>query len=126
MERAKRAAGGKLKRNAGELAIVDFMSSEDGLNTYVATGDPVAILFEDADVRILNRPPNLHLISTIGMLFGLEKVGVIRSAEAVVNAMTHPTLPGRKFSDARRFTDLPRGIDEPAKIGSSWAPERQK
>ena len=46
LEREKRASGLKLRRNAGELAIVDFMSSEDGLPKYVAVGDPVAILFE--------------------------------------------------------------------------------
>lgn len=122
MERTKRAEGAKLKKNAGELAIIDFMSSEDGLPAYVAAGDPVAILFEDSGFRVINRPPNLHLISTIGMLHGLERVGVIESAEEIVRAMTHPTLPGRTASDARKFTDLPDGIDEPAQIGSAFGP----
>ena len=122
MEREKRAHGAKLKRNAGELAIVDFMTSDDGLPSYTAVGDPVAILFEDASVRVINKPPNLHLLSTIGMLNGLERVGVIASAEEVIREMTHPTLPGRKPADARVFTDLPDGIDDPASIGSSWAP----
>ena len=122
MEREKRTRGAKLKRNAGELAMVDFMTSDDGLPSYTAVGDPVAILFEDAGVRVINKPPNLHVLSTIGMLHGLERVGVIESAEEIVREMTHPTLPGQKPSDARTFTDLPDGIDEPAAIGSSWAP----
>ncbi|TFF22936.1 hypothetical protein E3C22_10815 [Jiella endophytica] len=122
MEREKRARGGKLKRNAGELAMVDFMTSDNGLPSYTAAGDPVAILFEDAGIRVINKPPNLHLLSTIGMLYGLERVGIIPSAEDIVREMTHPTLPGRKLSDARKFTDLPEGIDDPAAIGSSWTP----
>ena len=87
-EREKRRTGRKLKKNAGELAIVDFMSSDDGLRKYVALGDPVALLFEDAGVRVINKPPNLHLISTVGMLRGLERVGVIPSADAIIYEMT--------------------------------------
>ena len=122
MEREKRAEGAKLKRNAGELAMGDFMTSDDGLPSHTAAGDPVAILFEDAGVRVINKPPNLHLLSTIGMLHGLERVGIVRSADEIVREMTHPTLPGRKPSDARNFTDLPDGIDDPATVGSSWVP----
>lgn len=124
MEREKRAQGLKLKRNAGELAMVDFMTSDNGLPTYTAVGDPVVVLFEDAGVRVINKPPNLHVLSTVGMLHGLERVGVIASARTIVHEMTHPTLPGRKPGDARMFTDLPDGIDEPASVGSSWVPGR--
>lgn len=122
LEREKRASGLKLRRNAGELAIVDFMSSEDGLPKYVAVGDPVAILFEDADMRVFNKPPNLHLLSTVGLLRGLEKVGVIPSADEVIYEMTHPSRPDRRPQDARAFTDLPGGVDEPAATGSTWEP----
>lgn len=121
-ERAKRAAGGKLKKNAGELAIVDFMSSDSGLPAYVASGDPVAILFEDAGLRVINKPPNLHLLSTLGMLHGLQRVGIIPSAEDIVFEMTHPSKPGRRPEDARKFSDRPEGIDEQAAIGSRWLP----
>lgn len=121
-EREKRLAGKSLKKNAGELAIVDFMSSDDGLRKYVGVGDPVAILFEDAGVRIFNKPPNLHLLSTVGLLRGLERVGVIDSADAVIHEMTHPSKPDRRPSDTRVFTDLPEGVDEPAAIGSEWTP----
>ena len=122
LEREKRASGLKLRRNAGELAIVDFMSSEDGLPKYVAVGDPIAILFEDSDMRVFNKPPNLHLLSTVGLLRGLEKVGVIPSADEVIHEMTHPSRPDRRPQDARAFTDLPGGVDEPATPGSTWEP----
>ncbi|MBI5129105.1 MAG: hypothetical protein HZA66_06665 [Rhodopseudomonas palustris] len=123
--RAKRNAGGRPKKNTGELAIVDFMTSDDGMSKYVATGEPVAILFEDASVRIFNKPPNLHLLSTIGMLRGLERVGVIDSADKIIHEMTHPSKPDRRPPDARVFTDLPDGVDEPATIGSAWVPRQR-
>ena len=119
-EREKRLAGKSLKKNAGELAIVDFMSSDDGLRKYVDPGDPVALLFEDAGIRIFNKPPNLHLLSTVGLLRGLERVGVIDSADAIIQEMTHPSKPDRRPADTRIFADLPDGIDEPAAIGSQW------
>lgn len=122
LEREKRASGLKLRRNAGELAIVDFMSSEDGLPKYVGVGEPVVILFEDAAMRVFNKPPNLHLLSTVGLLRGLEKVGVIPSADEVIHEMTHPSKPDRRPQDARAFTDLPGGVDEPAATGSTWEP----
>ena len=121
-ERQKRRLGQKLKKNAGELAMVDFISDEGGLERYLRASDPVAILFEDAGLRVFNRPPNLHLISTIGLLRGLEDVGVIASADQVIDEMFHPTKPGRRPEDARKFTDLPDGVDEPAAIGSTWKP----
>ncbi len=98
------------------------MISDDGMSRYVATGDPVVILFEDAGVRIFNKPPNLHLLSTVEMRRGLEMVGIIDSADKIIHEMTHPSKPDRRPSNAHAFTDLPDGIDEPAAIGSSWAP----
>jgi predicted nucleic acid-binding protein len=123
--RSKRKAGVKPKKNAGELAIADFMTSDDGLSKYVAMGEPIAILFEDAGFRVFNKPPNLHLLSTVGMLRGLERVGVVESADQIIHDMTHPSKPDRRPSSARVFTDLPEGIDEPAAIGSSWVPGKQ-
>jgi hypothetical protein len=52
LERTKRTKGEKPKKNAGELAIFDFMSSEDGFRRYLALGEPVALLFEDTDWHI--------------------------------------------------------------------------
>ena len=121
-EREKRRTGKKIKKNAGELAIVDFMSSDDGLRKYVSVGDPVVILFEDAGIRVFNKPPNLHLLSTVGLLRGLERVGVIPSADAVIYEMTHPSKPDRRPADTRVFTDLPDGVDDPAAFGSTLQP----
>lgn len=65
---------------------------------------------------------HLHLLSTVGMLRGLERVGVIPSADAVIYEMTHPSKPDRRPGDTRVFTDLPDGVDDPAVIGSTWQP----
>jgi hypothetical protein len=119
-ERENRRNGFPPRRNAGEVAIVDFMS--DGLEKYLTAREPVLVLFEDSDVpgvRFFRKPPNLHLLSTVGMLRGLERVGVIRSADDIIQKMTHPTDPARQ---ARVLKDLPDGVDEPATIGSSWTP----
>lgn len=118
IERQKRREGRPLRRNAGEVAIVDFMS--DGLEKYLAPKDPVLVLFEDADVpmvRFIRKPPNLHLLSTVGLLRGFERFGVIDSADTVIEKMTHPTDPSKR---PRVFKDLPEGLDEPAAIGSTW------
>ncbi len=122
LERTKRARGEKPKKNAGELAIADFMSSDDGLRRYLAPGDPVALLFEDSAWHVFRKPPNLHLLSTVGMLRGMERVGVIKSADDIIHEMTHPSKPGRRPGDTRVLIDLPGGVDDPAAIGSDWAP----
>lgn len=122
LEREKRARGQKLKKNAGEIAIIDFMSAEDGLRRYLDPGEPVLILFEDSDWFVVPRRPNMHLLSTVGMLRGFEKVGIIPSADAVVHEMTHPTRPGRRPGDARKLSESAEGFDEPAAVGSSWSP----
>jgi len=96
----------------------------DGIEKYSPGDSPVVILFEDSDVprvRFFRRPDNLHLLSTVGMLKGLERVGVIRSADAIIHDMTCPPDPAKR---SRFFRDLPDGIDEPAIMGSTWTPEK--
>ena len=125
-EKAKVAAGGQRSKNAGDVAIADFMTSETGLAKYLSTNDPVAILFEDADiqnVRFFRKPPNLHLLSTVGMLRGLEKAHIIQSADAVIYQMTHPSCAERR---GRMFNDLPDGIDDAATLGSTWVPSSDR
>lgn len=121
-EAERRRKGERPKRNAGELAIFDFLTADEGLKQWVAGTDPVLLLFEDRDIRIFNRPPNLHLLSTVGLLRGMERVGLVRSADDVIERMTKPSLPGRRPSDRRVFADLPAGTDEQAAITSSWTP----
>lgn len=119
-ERAKRRDGRKPRRNAGEVAIVDFMS--DGMERYVAADEPILVLFEDSDVpavRFFRKPPNLHLLSTVGLLRGLERVGLIPSANMIIAAMTQPTDAAKR---PRTFTDLPDGVDDPTALGSRWTP----
>lgn len=106
-QREKRQRGERLKKNAGGMAVVDFMSSDDGLRKYLRPGDPVALLFEDAGVRVINKPPNLHLLSTVGMLRGLERVGVIASANEIIHEMTHPSKLDRRPSDSRALPIFP-------------------
>lgn len=119
-ERQKVSRGEKRSKNAGEIAITDFMTSEVGLIKYLAINEPVLVLFEDSDIPVVQfrrKPPNLHLLSTVAMLRGLESARVINSADLIINEMLHPTKSGRR---SRTFTDLPSGIDEPALIGSTW------
>ena len=122
--RAKQGRGEKLKKNVVDVAIADFMS--DGIEKYVTTSDPVVILYEDKDisqVQFLRRPRNLHLLSTVGLLRGLESVNLISSADEIINEMLHPTKSDRK---PRILTDLPGGTDIPAQIGSVWTPPKHR
>ena len=122
-ERRKRNAGKPLKRNAGELAMVDFISEEGGVQRYLRSGDPLLVLFEDrGSLRVFGKPPNMHLLSTVGLLRGLQRAGIISSADEIVREMLHPTAPGRRPEDGRAFADLPGGTDEPAETGSAWEP----
>jgi hypothetical protein len=121
-ERLKVLRGEKRSKNAGDVAITDFMTSETGLTKYLSSKDPVAVLFEDSDIPMVSfrrKPPNLHLLSTVAMLRGLEELHIIESADAIINEMQHPSKPDRR---GRKFIDLPCGTDEPAAIGSSCKP----
>ena len=97
---------GKVKQNAGIIAVTDFLTAQYGMRRYLATGEPVLILFEDLEWFVTPRLPNLRLLNTVSMLRELEAAGVIASADAVLAEMTHPTSPGRKTSDARALSQL--------------------
>ena len=118
--RAAREAGTfESGRGLGDAAVVEFMAN--GVQKYTANGAPVLLLFEDADfrnVRFLRKPDNLHLLSTVAMLRGLERSGIIASADDVIKAMTNPESPKR----ARAFNDLPDGYEEEAFGGSHCEP----
>ena len=106
-------------RGLGDAAVAEFMAN--GVQKYTTNGAPVLLLFEDADfrnVRFLRKPDNLHLLSTVAMLRGLERSGIIASADDVIKAMTNPESPKR----ARAFNDLPDGYEEEALGGSHWEP----
>jgi hypothetical protein len=106
----------------GEAAIAQFMNH--GLMDYLGADEAALVLFEDADFHellILRQPKNLHFLSTVAFVRGLEEVGIVPSADALLNAMIHPTSP-EKRRYARHFPDMPAGIDRPAPGGSTWKP----
>ena len=44
LERQRRQPGTPRRRNIGELAMMDFISAEGGVQRYLETGDPVLVL----------------------------------------------------------------------------------
>jgi hypothetical protein len=99
-------------RGLGEAAIAEFYSRID---EFIDPDQPVLVLFEDSDVRRITAllRGNVHLLSTWGLLKGMEEVGLIESAEAVWQAIVRA---GRK--PARTVTDQPAT----AYGGSIWKP----
>jgi len=79
----RREAGEVRQPGQGEAAIAEFLQRLEEV-----TGDPdspVLLLFEDSDVRksrfVLS--DNVHVVSTLGLLRGLERRGLIPSTEEV-------------------------------------------
>ncbi len=106
----------------GEAAIAQFMNH--GVTRFLGAGDAALVLFEDADfpdIVFLRPPLNLHLLSTVAFLRGLEEVRIIPSADALIEAMIHPVAPERRRY-ARAFADMPDGTGLPALAGSTWKP----
>ncbi len=99
-ECARRTRRGRKRNHIGELAIADFLNAEDGLRKYLAPGEPVLLLFKDAGFRVFEKPPHLHMLSTVGILRSLERVGVVKSTDSIIHEMTRPTKPGRRTEDA--------------------------
>ena len=93
----RRAQGEVRQPGQGEAAIAEFLQRLDEV-----TGDadaPVLLLFEDSDI-LKNRfliQENLHLVSTLGLLRGLEQKGVLSSAEDVWRRVV---AAGRSLSPA--------------------------
>ena len=124
-ERERRARGEPPKRNAGEVAMADFLTAEDGLDAWLDTGEPVLILTEDmrAARRLFLPEARVHVLGTIGLLRGMERMGMIASADAVLREMRKPSGPGRFLSDGRTLSEPPEGLDVPAQDGSFWTRE---
>jgi hypothetical protein len=105
-------------KGIGDAAIAEFMGN--GIGNYVGASSPVLLLFEDADfrsVRFIRKPDNLHMLSTVAMLRGLERMGLIDDADTVIAAMTKPADPGKR---PRKLSDLPGGYEDEAAGGSTW------
>jgi len=97
----------KTKRSMGEAAIADFMAKT--MPTIIAENAPVLLLYEDGDIKgkRMILPSNVHLLSTVSLLKGLERSGIIASAESIIATMENS---GRRFGDPRDETDL--GVEE--------------
>jgi len=85
---ARRRAEGEAGRQKGrgEAAIAEFLARVDE----VAEADaPILLLYEDSDVRKSRfvLPDNIHVISTRALLVGMERRGLIHSADAVWRAI---------------------------------------
>lgn len=80
----RRRVGLKPRSNAGELAVADFLSSDDGLKRYVRTGDPIVLVRGNHDLHVANKPANLHLLSAADLCAMVEKAGPTASADAFV------------------------------------------
>ena len=110
----------KSGRGLGDAAIAEFMS--DGVQKYVSDNAPVLLLFEDADfrnIRFVRKPDNLHILSTVAMLRAMERLHLVKSADAVIASMTNPDDPAKR---PRAFQDLPDGHEDEALVGSTWEP----
>jgi predicted nucleic acid-binding protein len=101
----------KSGRNMGEAAIADFMAKT--MPQLIKNNAPVLLLYEDGDVKgkRMILPNNVHLLSTVGMLKGMERAGIIASSEVIIEAMIKS---GRRFGAPRDETDLP------VEMGSYW------
>ncbi len=87
----RRRAGEPSKSNAADVALADFLTAGGGIDRYLRSGDPFLVLCDRIrGLRLFGAPPNLHLLSTAGLLGGLEKAGVIPSADKVLRDMLRP------------------------------------
>ena len=101
------------QRGLGEAAIAEFYSKID---EFIDPDAPVLVLFEDSDVWRITAlvRGNVHLLSTWGLLKGMEEVGLIGSAEAIWETNIHA---GRE--PAKIATDQAAA----AHGGSTWKPD---
>lgn len=106
-----------LNKHMGEAAIAEFLNND---LENIAADNPVLLLFEDHKMLrsgLLTFPSNVHLVSTIGLLRGLEEAGIILSAEDIIKKVTEPPR-------GRCFPDLPEGTDIETSFGSRWKPDK--
>lgn len=98
--------------HGGETAISNFFA---GIDEIIDPKEPVLIVFEDVKMRrragLLQE--NVHFISTAALLEGMEKVGLIESADAIWKAM-----------EAAGRIPLKQVVDIAAPRGSRWLPQR--
>lgn len=74
----------RLHPSAGELAIREFT---DRLAIALPAGDQALVLFEEDAVKTMHFGPQVHLLHTYAFLLSLEKLGVLDSADAMVETI---------------------------------------
>jgi hypothetical protein len=99
------------QKGLGEAAIAEFYTRVDEV---VSPLDPILILFEDSDMKRINAivQGNVHLLTTRAFLNGLERRGLIGSANEIWDEINSA---GRSPSEVE--------IDQPAPAtygGSRW------
>jgi hypothetical protein len=110
----KRARDGENKREkgAGEAAAAEFFAR---LDEFVSDADtPALMLFEDDDIlkKRFFLPDNVHLLSTTGLIYGLEQRGLVKSADEILE----------KINQAGRFPQVSK-IEIPGVVDglkTSW------
>ena len=102
-------------RGLGEAAIAEFFANID---RFIDPKDPVLIVFEDNDMERINAVVrgNVHLLSTWGLLKGMERSSVIDSAEQVWVDIERNGRTPRKIHLDR---ETPKAYG-----GSDWMPEK--
>jgi len=109
----RESGANKKHRGLGEAAIAEFFAKIDNK---INPKDPVLILFEDSDVRRISAfiQGNAHLLSTRGLLVGMEECNLLESAEAIWQSIING---GRMPSDKIIDQPSPYGYE-----GSFWKP----
>lgn len=100
-------------KNLGEAAIAEFLSN---LDDYIPGNDPVLVLFEDAKAerKQIYLHGRAHLLTTMSLLDGMEEIGLIPSAQQIVQTIRRA---GRTIS----FNKLDRSAPI-VSGGSYWKP----
>lgn len=104
---ASRRAGGEIRQpGQGEAAIAELLSRLDEITR--DPDAPVLLLYEDSDVRKSRfvLPSNVHVVSTWSLLLGLQKKGLVLSAQEI---WTEIEAAGRSPSAVE--SDLPGTTD---------------
>ncbi|HMK89240.1 MAG TPA: hypothetical protein VK446_06360 [Methylocystis sp.] len=113
----------KIKRlhpGAGKLSIREFTDKVEGV---IPTTDQVLVLFEEDSVKRMHFGPQLHLLHTFALLAALENLGVVASADDLVDEIRRrgrnlardpferrAALPDDSQSDCQPHYD--RGVEE--------------
>jgi hypothetical protein len=101
-------------KNLGEAAISEFLAD---LDDHLPDNNPVLVLFDDlkAQKKQIYLHGRAHLLTTMSLLDGMEKMGLIPSAQEIVD----------RIRDAGREISLHRlDIEAPSSSGGSyWEPD---